>query len=132
MKKLLSILCIAVIAFTASSCKKETIVAPNNNQTILVNLRSQDWVTTDNGKNYTQIIDVPELDSYLTDHAGVLVYLTINDGVYEQVPEVYQGVSYSYTYSQGTVVLYAQSYDGAQTTPVPPNAIAKIVLVDSN
>jgi hypothetical protein len=133
MKKILSILCVAVVVLlTASSCKKETVVAPNNNLTILTSVNSSSWVTTDNGKTYSAEVSVPELDNYANDHAGVLVYLSFTDGVWEQVPEVYNGTSFSYTHNAGKVVLYAQNYDGLQTTPIPDNAGLKIVLVDSN
>ncbi|MBD1394304.1 hypothetical protein [Mucilaginibacter glaciei] len=133
MKKILSTLCVAVIVlFTATSCKKETVVAPNNNLTILTNLSSNSWVTTDNGKTYSAEINVPELDSYANDHAGVLVYLSFTNGVWEQVPEVYNGTSYSFTHNTGKVVLYAQTYNGLQTVARPAAAGVKIVLVDSN
>jgi hypothetical protein len=133
MKKILSILCVAVVVLlTASSCKKETVVAPNNNLTILTSVKPSNWVSTDNGKTYSAEVSVPELDAYATDHAGVLVYLSFTDGVWEQIPEVYNGTTFSYTYNVGKLVLYAQNYDGLQTTPIPANAGVKIVLVDSN
>lgn len=133
MKKILSTLCVAVIVlFTATSCKKETVVAPSNNLTILTSVTANSWVTTDNGKTYSAEINVPELDNFANDHAGVLVYLSFTNGVWEQVPEVYNGTSYSFTHNTGKVVLYAQTYDGSQTVPRPTAANVKIVLVDSN
>ena len=61
MKKLLSILCIAVVVFTASSCKKETVVAPNNNVTIVKTVRSADWAVYNSTSN-TVDLNIPELD----------------------------------------------------------------------
>ncbi|TSD64150.1 hypothetical protein FFF34_016510 [Inquilinus sp. KBS0705] len=132
MKKILSILCVAVIALTASSCKKETIVAPNNNQTILTSVASSGWTSTDGGKTFSAVIDMPEIDSYFNDNGGVLVYLSFTDGVWEQVPEVYNGTTYSYTHNPGKLVLYAQAYDAGVAIPRPDGAQVKIVLIESN
>ncbi|TWR30240.1 hypothetical protein FPZ43_04665 [Mucilaginibacter pallidiroseus] len=131
MKKLLSILCIAVIGLTASSCKKETIVAPNNNQTIIQSVNSSAWVSTDGGATYAVDLDVPEIDSYANDNYAILVYISFTNGVWEQVPEVYQGNAFSFTHNPGFVSLYAQRADGAQAATRPDNMQVKIVLVDS-
>lgn len=132
MKKILSILCLAIVVLTASSCKKEVIESPNNNLTIPVNLTSSGWTTPDGGKTWKQSVDLPELDSYANDNAGVLVYLSFTGGVYEQIPEVFNGVSYSYIHERGLLTIYAQAYDGSLTIQNPGAAGAKIVLIDSN
>lgn len=132
MKRIISILCLAIIILTASSCQKETVVAPNNNLTIQTSAASGGWTTLDNGKTWKQAISVPELDNYANDNAGVLVYLSFSDGVYEQIPEVFNGVSYSYIHERGLLTLYAQAYDSGLTTPRPASAGVKIVLIDSN
>nr|WP_294947238.1 hypothetical protein [uncultured Mucilaginibacter sp.] len=132
MKRILSILCLAIVVLTASSCVKENTVAPNNNLTILTSVSTGGWSTLDNGKTWKQAISVPELDSYANDNAGVLVYLSFTNGVYEQIPEVFNGVSYSYIHERGRLTIYAQAYDGNLTTPNPGSGNVKIVLVDSN
>lgn len=130
MKKILSIIgCIVVLA--ASSCTKKYIT-PNPNQTILLNVKSTDWTTDDGGKTYSAVIPMPEIDSYFNDHGGVLVYFSFTDGVYEQVPEVYQGVSYSYTHNQGSLALYAQAASGGAAIAQPDDAVVKLLLIDSN
>jgi hypothetical protein len=130
MKKILSIVC-AVVLFTASSCTKQ-YVTPNPNQTILINVASSTWTTTDGGKTYSSVINTPEIDSYFNDHGGVLVYFSFTNGVYEQIPEVYQGVSFSYTHNQGSLALYAQSSDGVTPTTAPSDMTVKLVLINSN
>jgi hypothetical protein len=130
MKKILSIVC-AVVLFTASSCTKQYIT-PNPNQTILINVASSTWTTTDGGKTYSSVINTPEIDSYFNDHGGVLVYFSFTNGVYEQIPEVYQGVSFSYTHNQGSLALYAQSSDGVTPTTAPSDMTVKLVLINSN
>jgi len=130
MKKILSIVC-AVVLFTASSCTKQYIT-PNPNQTILIHVASSTWTTTDGGKTYSSVINMPEIDSYFNDHGGVLVYFSFTNGVYEQIPEVYQGVSFSYTHNQGSLALYAQSADGVTPTTAPSDMTVKLVLINSN
>jgi hypothetical protein len=133
MKKLLSILCLAIVVLTASSCQKETTVAPNNNITVFKNANSSGWTSADGGKTWSQALNVPELDDYSNHIGGVLVYLsTFSNDVYEQIPEVFNGVSYSYIHERGTLTLYAQSYDGNSITPRPAGSTVKIVLIDSN
>jgi len=130
MKRILSIIgCIVVLA--ASSCTKKYIT-PNPNQTILLNVASTAWTTSDGGKTYSAVIDAPEIDSYFNDHGGVLVYFSFTDGVYEQVPEVYQGISYSYTHNKGSLALYAQASDGVTPIARPDDAVVKLLLIDSN
>ncbi|HTE00554.1 MAG TPA: hypothetical protein VK668_14770 [Mucilaginibacter sp.] len=131
MRKLLSIVCCAMILFTVSSCTKQ-YVTPNTNQTILINLSSSEWKTDDGGKTWSAPEDMPEIDDYFNDHGGVLVYLSFTPGVYEQVPETYQGVAYSYTHNLHNITLYAQASDGVSTITAPDAASLKIVLVDSN
>jgi hypothetical protein len=130
MKKLLSIICCAVVLLSVSSCTKQ-YVTPNPNQTILLNLAANDWSTTDGGKTWSAAITTPEIDSYFNDHGGVLVYFSFTSGVYEQVPETYNGIAYSYTHNPGALAIYAQASDGVSTILSPGAVVVKIVLVDS-
>lgn len=130
MKRILSIIgCVIVLA--ASSCTKKYIT-PNPNKTVLINVKSTEWTTTDGGKTYSAVIDAPEIDSYFNDNGGVLLYFSFTDGVYEQIPEVYQGISYSYTHNTGSIALYAQSATGTAVISRPDDAVLKFLLIDSN
>ncbi|HEY2583527.1 MAG TPA: hypothetical protein VGI43_17075 [Mucilaginibacter sp.] len=130
MKKVLSIICCTIL-LAASSCTKQYIT-PNPNQTILFTVSSSTWATTDGGKTYSSVINTPEIDSYFNDHGGVLVYFSFTNGVYEQIPEVYQGVSFSYTHNQGAIALYAQASDGVTVIQPPADMTLKLVLIPSN
>lgn len=121
--------CVIVVA--ASSCTKKYIT-PNPNQTILINVASSSWTTTDGGITYSSVVNTPEIDSYFNDHGGVLVYFSFTTGVYEQIPEVYQGISYSYTHNAGSLVLYAQASDGLTVITKPDNTVLKLLLIESN
>jgi hypothetical protein len=135
MKKLLSILCCAVILLTVSSCTKQYIT-PNPNQTVYANLVTTDWTPyTDPAgvKSYQAPIDVNQLDGASAQLDGVIVSISYDGGnTYEQLPEVYGNLSYTYTYNKGNLTLYAQTPDG--TTAVQPTdpIKVKIVLVFSN
>ncbi|MDB5132106.1 MAG: hypothetical protein JWR02_1855 [Mucilaginibacter sp.] len=130
MKRILSIMC-AVVVIAASSCTKQ-YVTPNPNQTILIPVASTSWTTTDGGKTYSSVVSMPEIDSYFNNHGGVLVYFSFTTGVYEQIPEVYQGVSFSYTHNQGSLALYAQASDGVTVIQPPSNLTMKLLLIASN
>jgi hypothetical protein len=130
MKKILSMVCV-IVAVAASSCTKQYIT-PNPNQTILINVASGTWTTTDGGKTYVSVINTPEIDGYFNDHGGVLVYFSFTSGVYEQIPEVYQGVSFSYTHNPGSLALYAQASDGVTVIQPPADLVMKLLLIPSN
>jgi hypothetical protein len=129
MKKLLSILCVSIIALTAASCKKETNIAPSRAFFEDVNT----WVRTidDNG-NYTYTADVPlaEIDDYYDSRGAVIIYNDLGDGNYELLPRVYNGITYSPTYTFGHVYIDAQSATGIGAFDPPPALHLKIVLVD--
>ncbi|MET3978672.1 hypothetical protein ABIB39_001238 [Mucilaginibacter sp. UYP27] len=127
MKKLLSILCVAVITLTAASCKKETVVAPGA-QTVFT--KANNWVTTDGGNSYTADVAMPEIDSYFDAHGAVLVYNDLGNGEYELLPNVFEGITFRPTYTGGHVFIYAQSSDGTGTITKPGTLNLKIVLVD--
>jgi hypothetical protein len=133
MKKLLSILCVSIIALTAASCKKETVVAPNNNQTILTSIKASDWKLEDDGLTYYANIDMPELDDYANKNYGVLVSLSYDKDIYEPISQVYRGISYSYTHSPGNIQIEIQASDYQTVIKDAPGGVnIKIVLVESN
>lgn len=133
MKKLLSILCCAVVLLSVSSCTKQYITQ-NPNKTVTANLVSSDWTATDPtiGTSYQASINVP-IDNASAQLDGIVVSISYDGGnTFEQVPEVYNNVSYSYTYNKGNVTLYAQSPTGGLPSAVPDPMIVKIVVVYSN
>jgi len=135
MKKLLSIVCCAMILLAVSSCTKQYIT-PNPNQTVYADLTAASWTAyTDPAgvKSFQAPITVPALDQQSSDLDGVIISASYDGGdTYEQLPEVYGNLSYSYTYNAGNVTIYAQTPDG--TTAVHPTdpIKLKIVLVYSN
>ena len=137
MKKILTILCSAVMLMTISSCTKQYVQpVTNQNLTLVSSLTSNDWTAYTDGsgsKSYTSAINVKQLDDNSLKYDGVIVSISYDNGqTYEQLPEVYGGTSFSYTYSKGELDLYAQSSDGG-TAILPTDPIkVKIVLVYSD
>ena len=123
--------CLALIVMAISSCKKEYITQASPNVTVLFNVPTTAWTLSTDGKSYYAVISTPEIDSYFNNYGGVLAYFSFTTGVYEQIPEVYNGTSYSYTHNTGSVVLYAQNAAG--TAPVQPAALVfKLLLLSSS
>ncbi|QXV65528.1 hypothetical protein INP83_00035 [Mucilaginibacter sp. 21P] len=133
MKKLLSIICVAILAVTASSCKKETVVS-NNTLTRVFDLKSTDWKQTSDGVSWYANLNIPELDNQIHLKGGVLVSISVDgESTYEQIPETFGGVAYSYSHQPGQLQLLAQAYDGANPPISNPGAMTvKVVLIDSN
>jgi hypothetical protein len=130
MKKTLTIL-IALIAVVLTSCtKKYETITPN--QTIFLTAQPADWRTTDGSRTFSASFNMPEIDNYFNDNGAVLVYASFDNGVWEQIPEVYKGISYSYSHSRGNLYIDIQSSNGTGVIGAPTAAIRfKVVLVES-
>lgn len=134
MKKLLSILCCAVMLLSVSSCTKKYINPVTNlNKTVTYNVTSADWQAYSDGKSYYVPLNVPEIDDASASLDGVIVSISYDNGTtFEQLPEVYNGLSFSYTYNSGNVSIYAQSPDGVTAIKPTDPIVVKIVLVYSD
>jgi hypothetical protein len=135
MKKIITILgCVILLA--VSSCTKQYVSPATTNQTVYADLTSTSWVpyTDSNGsKSYTASISVDLIDPNFAQVGGIIVAISYDGGTtYEQLPETYANVAYSYTYNAGNVSLYAQSANGATAVQPTLPIKVKIILVDSN
>jgi hypothetical protein len=115
---------------TIQSCKKTEIIIPN--RTIVVNLTSGSWVPLNGGKSYTTAINVFELNDFMHERGGTLVYLSFGSRTYEQIPQVYDGDSYSYVTRSGQVVLEVQRADAFGVVTPPGSMTVKIILINSD
>lgn len=127
MKRHFALLALFVL-FMGASCKKEQIVP---NRTVITTLTSGNWIKLNGGRSYTASINMPEIDNYFNDYGGVLVYISFENGTYEQIPQVYNGVSYSYITRSGQIVIEIQSSDGQAIISPPGSVKVKIVLIES-
>jgi len=136
MKKILTLVCCTIL-LAATSCTKKYITPANI--TVIYNITgTTGWkVYTDSGgkQSYSSVLsDLPEQDQQAQANGGVLVYISYDNGAtYEALPEVYNGISYSYTSAVGAITIYAQNANGTQLSAPPSDDIkVKVVLVDSS
>lgn len=127
MKRPILLFALFVLVLSAG-CKKEQIVP---NRTILTTLNSGNWIKLDGGRSYSASINMPEINNYFNDYGGILVYVSFETGTYEQIPQVYNGVSYSYLTRSGQIVIEIQSSDGLAVVTPPGSVKVKIVLIES-
>jgi len=130
MKKILFLLVIGGALFTASCTKRYDAVVPN--LTVIRNVKTTDWAVTADGRADSVSLPAKQIGNYFNQQGAVLVYFSFFNGVYEQIPEVYNNVSYSYYNNSGNLVLYSQ--DAGGTTPYLPtqDITVKLVLVAAN
>lgn len=112
-------------ALLITSCTKEyNQTTPNRVFTTTVS--ASDWTVTSSGKADSVSIPAGKIGNFFN-YGGVLVYFSFQSGSYEQIPEVYNNVSYSYYNDAGNLVLYSQSADG--NTPVVPSGDIQVKLL---
>ncbi len=101
MKKSVFLFAMSIMVLSAG-CKKEYIFP---NRTVFVTLNPGNWIKLDGGRTYTASINMPEIDTNFHEYGGILVYISIDNSTYEQIPQVYNGVSYTYLSRSGQIVV---------------------------
>ena len=118
-----------ILLFSLNGCTKEYVMP---NRTVITELRPDDWVNVQGqDRNYYAEIDMPEIDDYVNERYGVLVYVSFGNRSYEQIPQVYNGVSYSYYTRPGQIIMELQGSDGTSVVSPPGSMTVKIVLIES-
>ena len=133
MKKI-TILMLCIVTLGMASCKKETLVGPQN-ILIVRDISPNQWSLINNGETFTTSLSIGEIDQYHVDNEGTLVYISYNNGAsYTQMPFVYNVDAYSYEVYNGGVSIDIESSDFQDRTPVRPtsNVKVKIVLVSTD
>ncbi len=76
---------------------------------------------------------MPEISDTFNARGGILTYLAFEPRTYEQLPQVYNGISYTWISRPGEIVIEIENSDGLGTV-IPPSAMitAKIILVESD
>lgn len=130
MKKLSLLLILAVTALSA--CRKEvTQVQPKQAVSVQWDIQTNDWQSDDGGLSYHASIDIPELTDAIFDHGAVLVYLSFDDGIYEALPEVFNGIAYGAIHSAGGLTVDMSAVDGSGISAPSGLIYAKVILVDA-
>lgn len=118
-------LAIAFVGISVSSCNKGTVIAPSTT----INITANHWTTTNNGVTYTASIAAPDVNNYYQNSGAVLLYNYLGNNEFEQLPNVFQGIAYRFTYTVGFIYIDAQSTNGSSTISTPPTLNLKLVLV---
>ena len=134
-KALLLFFCAATVML--SSCKK-TVYVPDEtlpNQTILINIQPNAWQASANGETLSAHLEVPELDddTFANDDVSLMISRFSNN-VYEKIPFVYDGLSYSYSITPGAIDIDIQTSDDQNRIPTRPTTVTvvKVVLITSS
>ncbi len=135
MNKKLYLLILPLLIFI-TACQKDEIINEyvTPNKTIFTNIPANAWRPYQTGNGYIATIEMPELTNYVNDNHAVLVYLSYTERVYEQIPQVFDGISYVFNTRPGAIDVEVQSSDGVNANlGTPPGAVSvKIVLIESN
>jgi hypothetical protein len=127
MKKLLSIAFLAIVVMAFASCKKTYV--ETRNEVYNVTIPASSWVLSTDGKSYTTDVEADAIDRMFNNSGATLVYFSFFNGVYEQIPEVYNGNSFSYIHYEGGITFTAQAAAGGTTPPVKPIEDIRVKLV---
>jgi hypothetical protein len=136
MKALLLAPCLALFIGLTGCTKKNYYTNPG--VTFQATAAATDWTVDNADKSYVLSINTPELTSYAADNYAVVVSISYPDattgqstGQYETIPEVYQNISYSYTYNAGNISIYAQGADGTLPSASPGALTVKVAIIPS-
>ncbi len=128
MKKLIPFLLLTLFLF--SGCTKNNVVIPNT--TIATDVLSTDWKYSSTTQTYYVNLSIPELTQQTNTSDGVLISFSAGNDLYESIPEVYNGDSYTYTHQPGVITLEVQAANGATVNPPAFTIHVKIVLIPSH
>lgn len=105
------------------------MVVPNT--TITTDILPSDWTYSTLTQTYYVQLNMPEINGYVNDNYGILVSANFGGDIYEAIPEVYDGYSYSFTHQVGMLTLEVQGADGSTVGPPTKAMHVKIVIIPS-
>jgi len=134
MKKTLLLLCSILILGVSACTKTEYIDRTNPNRTVIFNIQSSDWRSTDGGVTWNFETDqIPEIDNLILTSGTVLADISFEDGIWIPLNTVKAGVSYRFDYSDSYILVQAQYSGGFEDDilPRPAAGTLKVLLFDS-
>lgn len=134
MKSLL-LLPMLLLGVLFTSCKKEEIIQQEvviPNRTILFEVMPSSWQLDAQTQTYFAEIPIDEIDEYANQNSGILVYISSDKVTYEAIPDVFNGSTFVYTYTTGSLFLEVQGADGSKIDPPTRTIYAKVVIVESD
>lgn len=129
MKKIVSLVSLlAVLTMFVGCTTKKEVVIPNITVTTVVH--PSDWLYDNTSKTYYVNIDMPEIDGQVNASGGILVSISFGNGLYELIPDIYNGYSFYVTHSVGNLTIEAEDQFNTAHAPTG-DMVAKIVIVPS-
>ena len=133
MKSLL-LLPMLMLGILFTSCKKEEIIQQQvvqPNRTILFEVKTSAWKYDSQTKTYFAELPIDEIDNDVNQNSGILVYISSDKVTYEAIPDVFNGSTFVYSYTTGSLFLEVQGADGSTINPPSTTVWTKVVIVDS-
>lgn len=128
----LSMLSLLFVMLFATSCKKEYYTENIPNYTVVTTITPNTWEYNSGDKTYNAVIAMQEINDVVFENDGVVVSAMFSNNVYDALPQVYNGYSYTYFYQPGFLTISYQSTDAGATPNRPTGNITfKIVLIPS-
>ena len=124
-------LCISGIGM--GSCTKKVTQVVNQGFSAIYNIKASGWKANSTNTYINYEFNVPELDQFMLENGGVMVYLSLNGGeTYETLPEVVQNVAYGSYHYLNTVGIDLSPADNTGTVTAPTDDLkVKLVLLDA-
>src|ERR1700733_6360149 len=89
------LLFLGISAIGMGSCTKKVTQVVNQGFSAIYNVKASGWKSNSTSTYINYEFSVPELDQFMLDHGGVMVYLSFDGGdTYETLPEVVNNVAY--------------------------------------
>jgi len=132
MKRILFLIA-GVIILGVTSCQKDV----NNyytvtNKTVYAERSGSQWTLSGDGKTYSTSIPFLVTDNFYNDFDGILVYISYDNVIWEQIPQTYQGISFSYSTTNDELVVDMQYPEYTPITGSGPGRVFfKIILIPS-
>lgn len=132
MKKLLGILAVIIVLGTSACQKTYEQYYTTPNKTIYASINTSDWGTSDGGFTYSTSITLFPDDNYYNEFDGILAYVSYNNGTtYEQIPQTFEGIAFSFTTTNNSIVVNIQTAENTVAVNPPGSIKMKVVLIPS-
>jgi hypothetical protein len=115
------------------SCTKKVTQVVNQGFSAFYTLKASGWKVNSTNTYISYELNVPELDQFMLDHGGVMVYLSLDGGdSYEALPETFENVAYGSYHYLNVVGIDLSPADNTGTVTAPTkDLLAKVVLLDA-
>ncbi len=124
-------LCISGIGM--GSCTKKVTQVVDQGFSAFYTIKASGWQSNSSSTYINYEFAVPELDQFMLDHGGVMVYLSFDGGdTYETLPQVVGNVAYGSYHYLNTVGIDLSPADNTGTVSAPTkDLLVKLVLLDA-